>query len=69
MKRAPTAKVKIRKSGINVMVDSGSTMNIISYKTYHLIQAVPTLKSAKGEKLLPYTTKKEIPKIGKFLCT
>ena len=67
-KKTPTAKVKIGSSHINMMVDSGSTVNIMSYKTYQSIQPVPTLKSAKGEKLLPYATKKEIPIVGKFQC-
>ena len=69
MKKTPTAKVKIGTSHINMMDDSGSTVNIMSYKTYQSIQPVPTLKSAKGEKLLPYATKKEIPIVGKFQCT
>ena len=54
VKKTPTAKVKIGTSHINMMVDSGSLVNIMSYKTYQSIQPVPTLKSAKGEKLLPY---------------
>ena len=63
VKKTPTAKVKIGTSHINMMVDSGSTVKIMSYQS---IQPVPTLKSAKGEKLLPYATKKEIPIVGKF---
>ena len=51
MKRAPTAKVKIETCHIDMIADSGSTVNIMSHKTYQLIQPVPTLKSAKGEKL------------------
>ena len=68
-KKTPTAKVKIRTSHINMMVDSGSKVNIMSFKTYQSIQPVPTLKSEKGKKLLPYLTMKEIPIIGKFQCT
>ena len=69
VKKTPTAKVKIGTSHINMMVDSGSTVNIMGYKTYQSIQPVPSLKYAKGEKLLPYATKKEIPIVGKFQCT
>ena len=49
VKKTPTAKVKIRTSHINMMIDSGSTVIIMSYKTYQSILPVSTLKSSKGK--------------------
>ena len=37
VKKTQTAKVKIGTSHINMMVDSGSTVNIMGYKTYQSI--------------------------------
>ena len=59
VQKTPTATVKIGTSHINMMVNSGSTVNIMRYKTYQSFPPMPTLKSAKGEKLLPYAPRRK----------
>jgi len=68
-KNLPLHKIVINDtSGINVLIDSGSSINILDETTYHSLSPKPAL-SKSYSRIYPYQASEPVPTLGTFSAT
>ena len=63
----PTQPVTVTKLKLDVLIDSGSTLNIINEKIFNSIVPTPKLKPSKAT-IYPYQATVALPLHGKFIA-